>query len=96
MDSNCKLGKEYIPNDPHNISKNGEILADIVERNALIVANGPPQCEGVITRERNTVDGRHERSAIDVVLVSMDLVDNVEHMKIDKERVNVLTKITKN
>ena len=96
IDSNCKLGKEYIPNDPHNISKNGKILADIVERNALIVANGLPQCEGVITREMNTADGRHERSAINVVLVCMDLVDKVEHMKIDEDRFNVLTKITKN
>ena len=96
MDTNCKLGKEYIPRDPHKISKNGEILADIVERNALVVAHGLSKCEGVITRERNTVDGRHEKSAIDIVMVSVDLVENVEHMKVDEQRVNVLTKIIKN
>ena len=40
MDSNCKLGKKYIPKDPNSISKNGEILADIVKRNALVVVKG--------------------------------------------------------
>ena len=96
MDANCKLGSEYIPKDSHTISKNGEILGEIVDRNALIVVNGISRCEGVITRERNTVDGRHEKSAIDIVMVSVDLVENVEHMKVDEQRVNVLTKIIKN
>ena len=40
MDANCKLGTTYIPKDMHNMSKNGEILSDIIETNPLIVVNG--------------------------------------------------------
>ena len=73
MDTNSKLGPEFVPKDPHRMSKNGEILADIVERNALIVANGLEVCEGVITRERSTADGRVEKSAIEWLLSALIL-----------------------
>ena len=96
MDANCKLGSEYIPKDPRKISKNGEILSEIVDRNALIVVNGLSRCEGVITRERNTADGRKEKSAIDLVIVSDDLEKDVLSLKIDEIRNDVLTKIRKN
>jgi hypothetical protein len=96
MDANAKLGSEFIPGDPNKISKNGEILAEIVEKNGLIVANGlTEKCQGVITRQRTTEDGRCERSVIDFVLVSADLVESIISLKIDEERTNVLTKITK-
>ena len=79
MDINSKLGPEFIPNDPNQMSKNGEILADVIERNALIVANGlTEKCEGVITRERDTVDGRKEKSVIDVVLITTDLEEDLK------------------
>ena len=42
MDANCKLGTEYIPGDPNKMSKNGEIMSDIIDRNGLIVVNGLP------------------------------------------------------
>ena len=96
MDANCKLGSEYIPKDPHTISKNGEILGEIVDRNALIVVNGLSRCEGVITRERSTVDGRNEKSAIGLVIVSDDLEKDVLSLKIDERRKDVLTKISRN
>ena len=96
MDANCKLGSEYIPKDPHKMSKNGEILGEIVDRNALIVVNGLSRCEGVITRERNTIDGRKEKSAIDLVIISDDLEKDVLSLKIDETRNDVLTKISKN
>ena len=96
MDANCKLGPEYIPGDPNKMSKNGEILSDIVDRNALIVVNGlVEKCEGVITRQRSTEDGRIEKSAIDLVIVSGDLEGDFESLKIDEERKNVLTKIVR-
>ena len=96
MDTNCKLGPEFISKDPHKMSKNGEILADIVERNALIVPNGFNICEGVITRERSTADGRIEKSAIDMVIISDDLEEELVSIKIDEERKYVLNKIAKN
>ena len=96
MDANAKLGKKYIPNDPHEMSKNGQVMAEIIERNALIVANGElGKCEGVITRQRATENGRTERSAIDLVIISSDLKDSLETINIDEERKNVLTKIVK-
>ena len=35
MDSNSKLGIEYIPNDPHPISPNGKIIAQIIDMHQL-------------------------------------------------------------
>ena len=40
LDSNSKLGPEVIPQDPHGQSPNGKLLADIISRHTLIVANG--------------------------------------------------------
>ena len=86
MDSNCKLGPPYIPKDQNIMSKNGEILTDILDRNALIVVNGLiGKCDGVITRQRSTEDGRIEKSAIDLVIISADLEGDFESLKIDEE-----------
>ena len=50
LDANSKLGPEFIPNDLHKMSNNGEILAEIVEKNAMIVVNDlDSKCDGVIT-----------------------------------------------
>ena len=51
MDANAKLGEKYIRSDPYEISPNGEILAQIVERQCLIVGNGKNLCRGTITRK---------------------------------------------
>ena len=40
LDSNSKLGPEVIPQDPHSQSPNGKLLADIISRHTLILANG--------------------------------------------------------
>ena len=78
MDANSKLGKEVIPGDPKNQSPNGEIVSDIIERNGLVVANSiTSKCTGVITRRRTTEVGVEE-SVIDFVIISADLVDNME------------------
>ena len=91
------MGQEYIPKDPHKSSPNGDIMSEIIEKNALIVVNGLiDKCHGVITRERCTEDGNVERSAIDLVIVSEDLGEHVLTLKIDEERKTVLSKITKN
>ena len=83
MDAKCKLGTTYIPKDMHNMSKNGEILSNIIETNALIVVNGLEQkCSSVVTRQRHTEYGRVEESAIDVVLVSADLEDYLVSLNI--------------
>ena len=73
MDANSKLGPEYIQGDPHSQSPNGKVLAGIIDRHALFVANGATgKKEGLITREKCTVIGVH-KSEIDFVIISRDL-----------------------
>ena len=95
MDANSKLGPEFILNDPHSQSQNGRILAGIIRPHGLIVVNGmSDKCSGLITRKRVTKDSTEE-SIIDFVIISNDLVDNLQSMQIDDERRHVLTKHTK-
>ena len=93
LDAKSKLGSRFIDKDPHEQSRNGKLLADILERHALVVVNGlKEKCTGLITRERRTVDGT-ERSVIDFVITSSILVKHIDKMHIDDGRVNVLTSI---
>ena len=94
MDANAKLGSKYIAGDPHDMSPNGALLAAIIERHNLSVANGSEKCRGVITRRRNTRK-RIEQSAIDFVLFSSDLKKHFISLHIDEERKHVLTRIKK-
>ena len=94
-DANSKLGSTFIENDPHEQSRNGKLLADIIERHALIVVNGVKEkCVGLITRERHTVDGT-EKSVINFVITSSTLIKHIEKMHIDDRRVNVLKSLLK-
>ena len=86
---------EFIENDPHIQSNNGRILAGIIRRHEIVVANGlKGKCSGVITRKRVTIDNTEE-SAIDFVILSNDMVESLESLYIDEERKHVLTKYTK-
>ena len=74
MDSNSKLGPEYISHDPHQQSLNGKLLAGILERHGLVVANGlMEKCVGSITRRRKTVNSTEE-SIIDHILLAVILL----------------------
>ena len=95
FDANSKLGQHHIPGDPHNISENGRILEGILDRHALFVANGVQERKkGVITRARTTRDGE-ERSVIDLVIGSEDIMDNFKHILVDEEKKYALESITK-
>ena len=94
MDANSKLGPKYIFGDPYQMSPNGSILANIVERQNLIVANGTSTCKGSITRKRVTKN-IIEISAIDIVMFSSDLMECLVNMEIDEQRKYVLTKVIK-
>ena len=93
-DFNSKLGREFVPNDPHVQDKNGRLLADIIRRQNLCVANGLMACEGTITRKRITTL-RTEESVISHVLVSEDLKQHIMAVHIDEKRQHVLTRISK-
>ena len=95
MDANSKLGNKYIKEDPKPQSKNGKLLAKIVDQHALVVVNGlEGKYKGVITREKHTTEGV-EKSVIDFVIISESLANMVEYLEIDDERKEVLTKLIK-
>ena len=92
MNANAKLGEKYIPNDPKSMTKNGKVLADILNRHALVVVNGiKDRCTGLITRERITINGA-EKSVIDFVIASHDIIKHLDYIHIDDQRVHVLTR----
>ena len=68
LDANAKLGSEIIKSDPHNITENGQLLLDLMDRQNLSVVNAMDICTGVITRERIT-KARVEKSVIDFIIV---------------------------
>ena len=95
LDANSKLGDEWIPGDSHKQSQNGKILSGILKRHALLVANSlKGKSKGVITRRRTTVDGE-EKSTIDFVILSGDLVKHVKSVITDEEQENCLAKFVK-
>ena len=95
MDSNSKLGPDIIPNDPHQQTSNGKLLAGIIERHGLVVANSlNAVCVGKITRRRITVKSTEE-SIIDHIIISTDLVKELESVFIDEDGQHALTKIAK-
>ena len=95
FDANSKMGPQYIPGDPHSMSGNGKIIEGLLERYALSVANANVgKSKGVVTRERTTRDGI-ERSAIDLILLSTDLVLGLEEIVIDEEKNIALESIIK-
>ena len=94
MDANAKLGTKFIPGDPHEMTPNGELLAAIVERHNLIVANGSDKCSGTITRKRVTKH-RTEQSVIDIILFSSTMKEHFENIHVDEDRINVLAKIVR-
>ena len=52
MDANAKVGNTIIKEDPHNMTNNGKLLLDVVQRQGLIIGNSLDICKGLITRER--------------------------------------------
>ena len=95
MDANSKLGKEMLPRDVHEQTANGAALAGIINRNALMVVNSvEKKVNGLITRRRVTVDSTEE-SIIDFVIVSADLIEDVEELIIDEDKEYALSKIVK-
>ena len=89
------MGNKHIPGDPHEISDNGKIMEGVLARHALTVANGlEGKAKGVITRKRTTTE-RVEQSAIDLVCLSRDLVEETKSVLIDEDKNYVLEKIEK-
>ena len=93
-DANSKLGNSWITGDPHDISENGKLMAEIISRQHLIVVNATEKCQGVITRYKKTINGE-EKSVIDYFIVCQELFQNVVKMNIDEERQYTLSRFYK-
>ena len=96
LDANAKLGREIIPGDPKEQSKNGERLMSVIEENDLIVVNSLDLCSGTITRSRETKNSS-EVSVLDYFLVCSSFLQLITKMVIDESKIDTLTKyITRN
>ena len=74
------------------MSPNGRLLADIIERHVLIVANGEESCTGLVTRQRITSQ-RTEKSCIDLLMFSRDMETHFKTLVLlMKKRKHVLTR----
>ena len=94
LEANAKVGKSVIKEDQHNISSNGKIMLDLVERHDLMIINSMNICEGVVTRERK-FDDRVERSSIDYIITCEDLSNYITEMMIDEDRIHTLSRCLK-
>lgn len=93
-DANSKLGKSWIKGDPHEISANGKMLADLITRQNLVVVNATEKCYGVLTRYKNTINGA-EKSVLDYYIVCQELFQNIIKMTVDEERQFTLSRFYK-
>ena len=91
FDGNLWAGKDIIPGDPNNQNRNGKLFQEFLERNRqLTVVNALPQCEGLITRQRNK-NNKIERSVLDFFVVCERVLPFVVKMHIDNSRKYTLT-----
>ena len=94
-DANAKLGQELIENDPHTMSENGRLLADMINRQNLFLINSSDRCEGgPITWRRTVTSKEPEASCIDFIMTSMDLAKELDSALIDSDQLYTLTKYT--
>ena len=85
MDANSKLGPKIVKGDPNEQSRNGKLLQEVIEENNLVVVNGSDSCDGIITRQRDTV-GRSEKSVIDFFIVCQNFFQLIKKMKVDEQK----------
>ena len=88
MDANAKLGKDIIKGDPHEMSSNGKLLWDIINRRNCTVVNTTEKCTGVITRSRMKKHVKEE-SVIDYIIVNPLMIPYLEEMNIDESKATV-------
>ena len=80
-DFDAKLGKGIIKGDIHDMSSNGQKLHNLIIKYNLNVVNSMEICSGTFTRVNNKIVG--EKSLLDYVIVSDDLIRYIKNMQID-------------
>ena len=81
-DFNAKLGSDVIKGDIHSMSKNGQLLWDVIKTFNLEVINTADICRGVLTRIKATKK-KVEKSVLDYVIVSNQFKDQFLSCLID-------------
>ena len=94
LDCNAKLGYEILKGDPNQMSNNGKILWELVQRRDCTVVNTTEKCKGVITRSRMKGTTKEE-SVLDYVIVNALVWQHVESMEVDESKTQALTRFTK-
>ena len=94
MDANAKVGKDVLRGDPHNMTGNGKLMLDMLERQNLTILNSLDICRGCITRERK-FENKMERSIIDYIVVCENMLDYVLEISIDDARIDTLARYIK-
>ena len=95
LDANAKVGNVAIPYNPQeNISPNGQLLLELIERNQLILVNASSKCHGKLTRVK-TKKGITEKSILDYFIVCQSFYNLINEMVVDEEKKFVLKKYSK-
>ena len=94
FDCNAKLGSEISEGDPNNMSANGKIFWDLLERRECTVVNMSEECSGTITRSRMK-QNKLEESVLDYVIVNPIVAPYIASMEIDETKSKALTRFKK-
>ena len=84
-DFNAKLGSDVIKGDIHSMSKNGQLLWDVIKTFNLEMINSADICRGVFTRIKATKK-KVEKSVLDYVIVSNQFKDQFLSCLIDEDK----------
>ena len=86
-DFNAKLGSDVIKGDIHSMSKNCQLLWDVIKIFNLEVINTADICRGVFTRIKATKKKVYvEKSVLDYVIVSNQFKDQFLSCLIDEDK----------
>ena len=94
-DLNAWLGSDIIPGDPNIQNENGKLFNGFLKRHPqLNVVISLPVCQGLITRKRDLMSGKSEKSVIDFVVVCSCVLPYVTEMIIDEANQFITTNYT--
>ena len=89
------LEVNVIPCDPNIQNENGKLFHNFIRRHTqLTVVNSLPVCRGLITRKRDLINGKCERSVIDFVVVCSRVLPHVTEIVIDEANKHITTNYT--
>ena len=88
-DLNSLLGSDIIAEDPNIQNENGKLLSNF----QLVMVNYLPLCRGLITRQRDSINGKHEKGVLIFFVVCIHVIPYIRKMVIDEAMIYI-TKTT--